>query len=370
MKRRHHASPFDFAAAARRLRSGRTVNHRPADHGPRRTLGGLVLAALLAAACGAPQRGGAPARGEAISPEAGELAYPYPVRFFDLESQRQRLRMAYLDVAPERPNGRVVVLLHGKNFHAGTWARTIASLRAAGFRVVAPDQIGFGKSSKPAAYQFTFRQLAANTRALLASLGVARSAIVGHSMGGMLATRYALEFPEATERLVLVNPIGLEDYGALVPPQTVDMWFARELKQTPEGVREYQRTAYYDGAWKPEYEQHTRLLAGWTRHPDYRRVAWSSALTYDMVFTQPVVHDFPRVRVPTRLIIGTRDRTAPGRPFAAADVQKTMGDYTRLGKVTQQAIPGAQLVELPGVGHVPQVEAFPEFEKALLPFLS
>ncbi|HYG69690.1 MAG TPA: alpha/beta hydrolase, partial [Anaeromyxobacteraceae bacterium] len=258
----------------------------------------------------------------------------------------------------------------GKNFHAGTWATTIASLNRAGFRVIAPDQLGFGKSSKPERYQFSFAQLAANTRALLASLGIERSAVVGHSMGGMLATRYALEYPEATEQLVLVNPIGLEDYASFLPPRTVDQWYEAELAQTPEKVREYQRTAYYAGAWKPEYEPHTRLLAGWTLHPEYPRIAWVSALTYDMVVTQPVVPDLPRVRVPTRLIIGTRDRTAIGRNLAPSEVQQTIGDYTQLGKKAQALIPGSQLVELANVGHVPQVEAFPAFEKALLEFLT
>jgi pimeloyl-ACP methyl ester carboxylesterase len=310
-----------------------------------------------------------PAAGEAYDPEATTFAYPYPVHFYELESQRQKLRMAYLDVAPEKPNGRVVVLLHGKNFHAGTWATTIASLQRAGFRVIAPDQLGFGKSSKPECYQFSFVQLAANTRALLASLGIERSVVVGHSMGGMLAARYAIAYPEATERLVLVNPIGLEDYAAMIPPRTVDDFYKQELAQTPEKVREYQRTSYYGGNWKPEYEQYTRLLEGWTRHPDYPRVAWDSALTYDMILTQPVVHDLHRVRPPTLLIIGTRDRTALGRPLATPDVQKTMGNYTILGKRAQHQIPHSQLVEIPGVGHVPQVEAFPAFEKALLGFL-
>jgi pimeloyl-ACP methyl ester carboxylesterase len=306
----------------------------------------------------------------AIDPDATAFEYPYPVRTFELRSQRQTLRMAYLDVAPPKPSGRVVLLLHGKNFHAGTWATTIASLTRAGFRVIAPDQLGFGKSSKPERYQFSFAQLAANTRALLASLGIERSAVVGHSMGGMLAARYALEYPQATERLVLVNPIGLEDYASLLPPRTVDDWYEGELAQTPEKVREYQRTAYYGGAWKPEYEPHTRLLAGWTRHPEYPRVAWVSALTYDMILSQPVVHDLPHLRVPTRLVIGTRDRTAIGRPLAAPEVQQAMGDYTQLGKKAQALIPGAQLVELDGVGHVPQVEAFRAFEKALLDFLT
>ncbi len=331
----------------------------------RATAAALAMLALSSVAVAA-----APDPREAFDPDATSFEYPHPVRTFEIQSQRQPLRMAYLDVAPAKPNGRVVMLLHGKNFHAGTWATTIASLQRAGFRVIAPDQIGFGKSSKPERYQFSFTQLAANTRALLASLGIERSVVVGHSMGGMLAVRYAIAYTAATERLVLVNPIGLEDYAALIPLRTVDDWYKGELAQTPEKVREYQRTAYYDGAWKPEYEVQTRLLAGWTRHPEYPRIAWVSALTYDMIFSQPVVHDLPRVRVPTRLIIGTRDRTALGRPLATPEVLKTMGDYTRLGRQAQALIPGAQLVELAGVGHVPQVEAFPAFEKALLEFVT
>jgi pimeloyl-ACP methyl ester carboxylesterase len=279
--------------------------------------------------------------------------------------------MAYLDVAPAdgKGNGQVVLLLHGKNFNASDWETTVASLAAAGFRCIAPDQVGFGKSSKPAAYQFSFAQLAASTRALLASLGVTRSVVVGHSMGGMLAGHYAVQYPGATERLVLVNPIGLEDYAALVPPRTVDDWYRGELQATPESVREYQRNAYYGGTWKPEYQDHTRLLAGWTRSADWPIVAWDSALTTDMIFTQPLVPKLARIQVPTLLIIGTRDRTALGKPFAPPEVQRTMGDYQQLGKITRDRIPGARLVELPGVGHAPQVEAFPDFERALLGFL-
>ena len=57
--------------------------------------------------------------------------------------------------------------------------------------------------------------------------------LVGHSMGGMLAVRYAVAYPAATERLVLVNAIGLEDYAALIPLRKVDDWFRQELEQTP-----------------------------------------------------------------------------------------------------------------------------------------
>jgi pimeloyl-ACP methyl ester carboxylesterase len=110
---------------------------------------------------------------DTYGPRLEGFDYPWPVKTFDLESQRQPLQMAYLDVPPAGTAvAGTVVLLHGKNFCAATWKDTISALSAAGYRVIAPDQIGFCKSSKPGRYQYSFGQLAANTHALLAHLGL------------------------------------------------------------------------------------------------------------------------------------------------------------------------------------------------------
>src|SRR3954465_4149468 len=150
------------------------------------------MLALLMVLMAAPAAESAPAYG----PELEGFDYAWPVQRFEFESQRQKLHMSYLEVRPEKPNGRTVVLLHGKNFCAGTWEATIRALTGAGYRVIAPDQIGFCKSSKPDRYQYSFQQLAANTRALLDHLGVKRVTVAGHSTGGMLAVRYALLHPQ------------------------------------------------------------------------------------------------------------------------------------------------------------------------------
>jgi pimeloyl-ACP methyl ester carboxylesterase len=234
---------------------------------------------------------------------------------------------------------------------------------------VAPDQIGFGKSSKPAAYQFTFQALARNTRALLDALKVGKVSVVGHSMGGMLAARFALMYPETTETLVLVNPIGLEDWKTAVPSRSVDELYQSELKATPESIRAYEKENYFAGNWKPEYEPLIAIPAGWTRHPDYSRVAWNAALTTDMVFTQPVLYEFPLIKARTLLIIGQRDRTAVGKAWASEEARRTLGDYPVLGRRAARAIPGARLVEVKDAGHLPQVEAFDTYIKAVLDFL-
>ena len=305
----------------------------------------------------------------ALDPELTNYQYPFPVRFFEIDTQGQKLRMAYMDVAAEKPNGKTVLLLHGKNFSGAYWAPTIRALTAAGYRVIAPDQVGFGKSAKPASYQFSFQALAANTRKLLTSLGIEKFFLVGHSMGGMLATRMALMYPAQVEKLILVNPIGLEDWKLLVPYRSVEENFAQELRTTPEAIREYQRVNYFAGQWKPEYEPLIEILAGWTRHPEYRRVAWNSALTSDMIFTQPVLYEFERLKVPTLLIIGQRDRTAIGKALVSKEVASRMGDYPALGKAAARRIPNARLVEIQEAGHLPQVESFQKYIQALLDFI-
>src|SRR5690606_38604424 len=162
-----------------------------------------------------------------------------------------------------------------------------------GFRVVAPDQIGFGKSSKPADYAFSFSGLARNTVELLDAIGVERFVVIGHSMGGMLATRVALEYPERTEALVLLNPIGLEAYRRPAGRRTSEATDRRELAPPREAIRAYQQESYLAGQWKEEYDKYVEILSGWTQHPDYPKVTWNAALTTDRFLTQPVLYAFP-----------------------------------------------------------------------------
>ena len=189
-------------------------------------------------------------------------------------------------------------------------------------------------------------------------------------MGGMLATRFALMFPETTEKLILENPIGLEDWKLKVPYKPVEWWYKNELKKSYSSIKNYQLESYYDGNWDPSYDEWVNLLAGWTLNSDYETIAWNAALTYEMVFTQPVVYEFEKVSVPTLLIIGTRDRTALGKNLVSDEVRKTMGLYDKLGKATQQKIPNSQLVEISNTGHLPHIERFEKFIAPLKTFLS
>lgn len=295
--------------------------------------------------------------------------YPFPVEFFALNVQDQKLHMAYMHVKANQPNGKTITLLHGKNFNGAYWETTIKALTSAGYDVLVPDQIGFGKSTKPEYFQYTFQQLAQNTKELLDTLQIKETLVMGHSMGGMLATRFALMYPETTSQLVLLNPIGLEDWKTMVPYRSVDAWYENELNQTYEGIKKYQQENYYDGTWNENYAEWARLLAGWTLNENYSLIAWNSALTYDMIFTQPVVYEFPDLKMPVLLIIGTRDRTALGKDKASHEIKEKMGRYDRLGKIINEKIPNSELIELENVGHLPHIEAFEKFMSPLLEYL-
>lgn len=304
-----------------------------------------------------------------LDKDLSTVKYPYPVSFITLSNQNQQIKMAYMDVIPQKANGKNIVLLHGKNFNGAYWQKTIKSLTDKGYRVIVPDQVGFGKSTKPMHFQYSFQQLAQNTKAILDKLNIHHTTVLGHSMGGMLATRFALMYPEVTEKLVLENPIGLEDYKLFSPYQNIEKNYQNELKNSYDSYKNYQLTFYYDNKWKPEYDDWLNLLAGWTLSKDYPVIAWNAALTSDMIFTQPVVYEFENIKVPTLLIIGTRDRTAIGKANTPEKLKPLMGRYDQLGKTTAGKIPGAKLIELDNVGHLPHIEAFNSFIDPLVFFL-
>lgn len=303
----------------------------------------------------------------AYGPELEGFQYPFPVARFEFSSQQQTLHMAYMDVHPKASNARVAVLLHGKNYCAATWYKTIVALTAAGYRVIAPDQIGFCKSTKPKRYQYTFQQLARNTHALLLSLGANDVTLIAHSTGGMIAVRYALMYPKETRRLVLVDPIGLEDWKAKgVPSISVDDWYSRERKTDADSLRRYEQATYFAGFWSDDYEPWVQMYAGLNRGPGRDLVAWNSALIYDMIYTQPFYYEMEKISVPTLLMIGDKDNTAIGKDLAPANVQATLGNYAELGKRAAERIPHAKLIEFPDLGHAPQIQDPTRFHQSLL----
>jgi len=296
-------------------------------------------------------------------------AYPYPVQYFTVVNDGRSLAMAYMDVAPTaNANGRAVVLMHGKNFGGYYFQNVIARLSAAGYRVVVPDQIGWGKSPKPDIH-YSFQQLAANTAALLDALHVGSVAVLGHSTGGMLAVRFALMYPQRVTQLILEDPVGLEDYRLKIPPQSDDTLFAQELNNTrPEALRAFY--AHYFAHPAPSlYEPLADVQIRVARSPDYDQWARASALAYQMIYQQPVRYEYHLLAAPTLIIVGAEDRTVPMGAYAPPDVRATMGNFPELAREAARDIPHGRFVIVANSGHIPHLEQPEQFFDALLPFL-
>jgi len=297
-----------------------------------------------------------------------EVDYPYPVHFFDITVENQLLRMAFMDIAPiGSANGQTVVLLHGKSFSGDYWARAIAMLAGKGYRVVVPDQIGFGKSAKPD-IRYSFDLLARNTKMLLDSLGVTRAAILGHSFGGMLAVYFARDYPETTAVLILENPIGLEDYRSAIPPQPIETLFKTEMAETPESYQTFMQ-AFFVG-WPPAAQHYVDIFSRVLLSPEYPRWAMASALTYEMMFEEPNRLEYALLKMPVLLIIGQSDRSVFFRRYASAEAIKPLGNWPVLGREAAKDLPDGKLVEISGAGHVSHIEKPDEFEAAVADFLA
>jgi len=300
------------------------------------------------------------------------IDYAYPSQSLELDGTDDAGRplvMSYQDVAPSaEASGRTIVLLHGKNFTGDYWGETARDLSASGHRVIIPDHIGWGKSSKPMG-PFSFLRLGSQTLELLDHLDVEKATVLGHSTGGVLATRMALSFPERVETLILLNPLGLEDYQALTPYRTVEEWEARNLAMTRDKMKSYMRESYYDGKWSEKFDRSLDVFAAPLRSPDYPRLARISALQYDMIYSQPVVQDLDKLEMPTLLLIGTRDRSALNKDLVSDAKREELGRYDRLGKQAAERIPNSKLVEFQGIGHLPHLENYDAFIAALQKYL-
>ena len=322
----------------------------------------LLLAAALAQAAAQPARTQpqvtAPADVKPGSINLDDVEYPYPVSFVSFQTYGQDVRMAYMDVPPAgQPNGHTVVLFHGMNFSGFYWAGPIEVLRKEGFRVVVTDQIGFGRSSKPI-IPYNFHDMALNSKRVLDQLGIKKAMIVGHSMGGMLAARFAASYPDITEKVVLYAPIGLTDARWERPYRSTDDAYKARLAQTHD--QEYAQALgtlkrYFPKpeTWKPEYDRLARIMYAWTLNGDWPRLAMVRTLLQQMVYTDPGVYDWAHIKAKALVLGGEKDGA----------------DFPERAKFIGETIRGSQVFVAPTAGHVLHMEDPALFNRELLKFL-
>ena len=231
------------------------------------------------------------------------------------------LRVRYFEASPASSpaDGSAIVLLHGLGDSAETWARMMPRL-ARERRVIAPDLAGFGRTPAPRE-GMRLSVLVRYLAGLLDSLGVERAILVGNSLGGAVAIRYAADNPDRVERLFLLNSAGLLNG---VPPELEP--------KTREEARELARMSFGPEARMPNFFLDD--LVRWARNPAHQAYLHSDEPT-------DVRGDLGRIRAPTTIIWGEQDRLVPPEH----------------GTALRDGIPGSELIVLPGVAHVPQIQA-------------
>jgi pimeloyl-ACP methyl ester carboxylesterase len=184
--------------------------------------------------------------------------------------------------------------------------------------------------------------------------------VVGHSMGGMLAARFATQYPAVVERLVLYNPIGLSDARYDRPLANPDDSYKQTLGSTFQTVKAslMRYVAHNPAAWTPQFEEYAKIRYSWTMSPDWPRLAWVQTLLSQVQTADPVVYDWAHIKAPT-LVFGGEDDMLAG----------PKGTFAERAKFIANTIPNGngKLLLLPGLGHVPHMEAP---EKTLPPLVA
>ena len=288
-----------------------------------------------------------------ISSTMEEIPYPHSVQYFDIHSFGKDLKLAYMDVKPQgSPNGQTAMLFHGMNFTGKAFEVTIDALTADGFRVIVPDRIGYGRSSKPD-IPYNLHVFTSNAKALLDHLEIPEVAIVGHSMGGMVATRFAMSYPDTTTHVVMANQIGMTDQRQSRTWRDIEDVYRGVLGTSYQSIlRNHMR--YYP-TWKPEYLDWVRLQYGLTLTSEWPLLARIRAWQTQILFFDPVVYDWQHIGTKALVIGGAADALTR--------------DYASAARHVAETLPNAELVLFPGIGHNPHFEIPDEFHRELIRFL-
>jgi pimeloyl-ACP methyl ester carboxylesterase len=255
-----------------------------------------------------------------------------------------------------------LLLVHGTGAWSGTWVSNAEAMAAAGFHVIAMDLPPFGFSDLPSTGDYSRLAQARRIQAVLDRLGPQKVTLLGHSFGGGPAADAAMLSPQRIAHLVLLDAaIGLEPddpppchvpwavatafrwpglrtalVGASATDPRLTAWFLRKFVAREEAITP-ERTAIYQ---KPFVnEDFSAGLADWARQfatgcerpASVRPASWRG------------------LQVPVSLVWGEQDTVTP---LAQAQALKAL-------------LPRARLTVLPGVGHIPQIEDVPQFNRAI-----
>ena len=237
-----------------------------------------------------------------------------------------------------------LILIHGFASSTLVWSKVFLRLAEAGYRVIAPDMLGYGYSAKPKNGEYTIAGQAKLLTRLLDALGIPRAIFIGCSYGGAVAATCALDYPDRVEKLVLVGTVNnnrplefklMRFFGSPVLGDVVSpllLGSRRLLRQRMKRV----------------YDRHAWVMD--ERRVDARHLPLRAARTHRAIINtvrrwdaERISRDAHLITQPTLLLWGENDREIP------------LADGERL----HAEIPGSRLIVFLNCGHLPH-EEFPE----------
>lgn len=271
------------------------------------------------------------------------------------------LEIGYVELNPS--GKRTLLFVHGLGSYLKFWRYQLDTFAAQGFRVLAVDLPGYGKSDKPSSFPYTTEAMADVVHELAKIAGAERPILVGHSMGGQTALSYAIRFPEDLAALVLTSPAGFEEFSRNEKEWLKRAFTTKFVKRADEyAIWGSIRRANF-GRWRPELEWLVEERVRLAESPEFDSYAYANVKTVAGLTENDFVRtSLDKVKVPTIILYGNRDELIPN-PFLHGGFTASIMRYGH------QHIAGSKLVELPGCGHTVQMDCPREYNDAVLAFL-
>lgn len=334
----------------------------------------VLYAAAAVAALGALSLGCAASYKSAGPLAFRELPYtslagrPWPEGRLQLtEAQRTHdlpapLGIHYVELNPS--GEQTVIFVHGLGSNLKFWRYQLDTFAARGYRVIALDLPGYGKSDKPSSFPYTMEAMADVVREVARQKGIRRPILVGHSMGGQTALSFAIRHPDDLGALVLSAPAGFEEFSRSEKEWFKKVFTVRFVKSTSEyGVWGAVRRANFQ-RWRPEFEwlieERVRLVGS----DEFERYAYANVKSVHGLADNDFVRtNLGKIRAPTLIVFGERDGLIPN-PFLHGGRTSGIMEYGHAN------IAGSKLVPLSGCGHMVQMDCAEQYNAAVLAYLA
>ncbi|MDY7226366.1 alpha/beta fold hydrolase [Hyalangium rubrum] len=269
--------------------------------------------------------------------------------------------VAYVELNPE--GKQTLVFIHGLGSYLKFWRYQLDAFAAQGYRVVAVDLPGYGKSDKLATFPYSMEAMADAVRELVTLLGVEKPVLVGHSMGGMTALSYAIRYPEEPGALVLTAPAGFEKFSWKEKAWLTRAFSTTLVKSAPEyGIWGSVAQSNFS-RWRPELEWLVEERVRVVGSQDFDSYAYANVRTVKgLAHNDFVRENLGRIQAPTIIVFGEDDRLIPN-PFMHGGRAREVMEYGHAG------IRGSELVGFERCGHSVQLDCPEEYNAAVSTFL-